>query len=184
MTYVAERSRGYDAARRALSPTAAVLSSRGAFFGTMNAAVSLITVSLDILASFGLQRGLSLATMFTVCAVATAVSVVLFCILPSRGQLDAAHPLPRAATLTQQPSNDKPPSAGPGAVLRLMADSRELQLLLVVAVCSGTQGSYSAGSLNADVVAPSLGVSWVGCKAPTPPPSPQHVALRSFTLGV
>ena len=47
-------------------------------------------------------------------------------------------------------------------VLRLIRESSELRLLMVAQLCMGVQYSYVSGSLNADVVAPSLGTAWIG----------------------
>jgi MFS family permease len=163
--YIVDRARGYDAARRAMLPVAAAAalpSSRGSFLGAMSGGVSAITLSLDIAASFSLQRGMTLATLFTLCAAATSSSVVLFALAPTKVAMEAAHPLPRAAALPEGPPPPRPPTGDLGAVLRLMCSSSTLQWMLLAAVCSGTQGSYAGGSLNADIIAPSLGVAWVG----------------------
>ena len=105
---------------------------------------------------------MSLATLFTACACATSSSVLFFAVLPSKAKLESANPLPRAALLASGSAQPKVAASDPGAVLRLIRDSSELRLLMVAQLCMGVQYSYVSGSLNADVVAPSLGTAWIG----------------------
>eukprot|EP01045_Picozoa_sp_COSAG04_P022168 COSAG04_NODE_2467_length_4076_cov_2.470958_5_plen_341_part_00 len=165
VVYVAERSRGYDAARRApLSAAAAeaLPSSLGLFNGLMSGSVSVITLTLDLLAAFAIQRGMSLATLFTACACATGVSVLLFAMLPSRRSIEAKHPLPRRETPGAAGASREKAAGDAGAVLRLICSSPDLQLLMLCSLCTGVNYSYPVGTLNADIVAPSLGIAFVG----------------------
>eukprot|EP01051_Picozoa_sp_SAG22_P007200 SAG22_NODE_497_length_9790_cov_3.684178_7_plen_419_part_00 len=156
--YVRSRSFGYDAARE---PGALAKNSLGVFAGVNNAAFGISSFAFASLIGVAVRAGVSYAALYGVCAVSIAVSLPLFASVPTTAAIARRRPLPGAGAGGKE-ADELPASTSGFAVCELLRRSRKLGWLLIPSISSSVQEAYFVGSFNADVIAPAVGLEWVG----------------------